>query len=463
MRALAWLVVMAPAWLSSSPAVAAAQDKDHTVAELIDQLRSADAPTRMTAAQLLANKGPDARPAAPALIACLDDADADVRNNAAKALGWVGDPAALPALRAHSGDKSALVRGKIGLALAELGSPADGIPLILPGLSDPDPVVAGAAVWCANQYWAGAVNRVASADELKAAWLEAEETGVALGEALRHPDAGVREQAAQVLCVLLSVQNSKRLASALRTLGVELPQPSPDLVGRMVDALSDPEPGVRRLAANGLGEAGPAAAAVAKPALARLAESEDATDRVFAALALARLGDLSVPLSVAQALMASEERRSTGLLILSLIGPRAAALAPAARALLPSDEPWTRFEAAWTLVRLGSCGEALPVLLELSGHADLGGNFRSQLLDALSESAVADRTCAEEVLPFLLEGMRAASERERMTCAETLVAIGKGTEARDALTALSANATDVKIRLCAGDLLAKLGGVAAPK
>ena len=80
--------------------------------------------TRTTAAQVLAELGPRAAPAADDLRNALRDAQASVRSEAARALGRIGDPAASQDLRALLEDPAAEVRQAAAEALGRLaGAP----------------------------------------------------------------------------------------------------------------------------------------------------------------------------------------------------------------------------------------------------------------------------------------------------------------------------------------------------
>ncbi|HKI37754.1 MAG TPA: HEAT repeat domain-containing protein [Gemmataceae bacterium] len=105
---------------------AAAQAAD--VTKLVADLKSNDSDVRRAAAKGLAEMGPDAKPAAPALITALkNDKDLFVRRFAAQALGEVeADPkTAVPALSAvlKEEDKKELVEAAV-TSLGKMGQPA---------------------------------------------------------------------------------------------------------------------------------------------------------------------------------------------------------------------------------------------------------------------------------------------------------------------------------------------------
>lgn len=112
---------------------------------LRDALRQLDqVELRRQAAAAMRNLGAGAKTAVPELVACLNDADEEVRSLAAFALGGIGEAAsrAVPALAkmvANSAEKPA-VRVKAAVAMKNIGScPAavDAVPALLKVLQDP--------------------------------------------------------------------------------------------------------------------------------------------------------------------------------------------------------------------------------------------------------------------------------------------------------------------------------------
>ena len=187
----------------------AQQDWDRAVslgsvalAPLVAALRDNDSGVRQQAAVALGRLG-DPRALAP-LVAALRDNDSGVRQQAAAALGWLGDPRAVKPLVAALEDNKYWVRQQAAAALGRLGDPRAVKPLVA-ALED-------------NKYW---VRQRAAAALVSLGWQPVDETqlallavaqqnwdrAVSLGSvalaplvaALRDNDSGVRQQAAAAL------------------------------------------------------------------------------------------------------------------------------------------------------------------------------------------------------------------------------------------------------------------------
>jgi HEAT repeat protein len=98
-------------------------------------------PDRLVAVRALARCGAAAAPAVPDVIGLLQDAEPNVRWNAARTLGLIGPPAraAVPALVATLKDHEAFVREHAAEALGDLGPAAqDAVPALIGVLKDKD-------------------------------------------------------------------------------------------------------------------------------------------------------------------------------------------------------------------------------------------------------------------------------------------------------------------------------------
>ncbi len=112
------------------------------VPALINALKDSDAGVRHWAAMALAKYGAAAKPAVPALIAILNDPDPYVRVEAANALKSIDPVAAMPALINALKDSYGLVRALSAIALARYGPAAKpAVPALIALLNDADPGV----------------------------------------------------------------------------------------------------------------------------------------------------------------------------------------------------------------------------------------------------------------------------------------------------------------------------------
>jgi HEAT repeat protein len=90
--------------------------------QLIEKLKSPDAPTRLKAARTLPERTAEPTLVVPALIDALQDEDADVRRSAAAGLGTFGEQAreAVPSLQACLRDREYRVRKAAGQSLKRI-------------------------------------------------------------------------------------------------------------------------------------------------------------------------------------------------------------------------------------------------------------------------------------------------------------------------------------------------------
>lgn len=214
------------------------------VEPLIEALGSPRSAVRRAAAEALWRM-PDRRAVAP-LVGLLDDPDDGVRDTAAAALGAVGDPSVVdPLLAALARD----VRGA-ARALGQLGDPRAVEPLV---------TALAATRWVADAAEQGLVAL-------------GEQAAPAIGRMVDHPDAVVRARAVEALWQIADPRSQDALLSAL----------------------SDPETGVRRLAALGL-TAVAADAGALEQVVAAIGEEKEEQVRSQLALAVAAMAGRDVP------------------------------------------------------------------------------------------------------------------------------------------------------------------------
>ncbi|MGW0614653.1 HEAT repeat domain-containing protein [Streptomyces sp. NPDC002788] len=254
-------------WTALEPTVAAMLDKVSgrarttlvqlyerrgSLADAVARLRSSSTIRRGRAAQVLGQL--HHRPAAVSLCRLLDDRDREVRLTAARALGHIGDPVAVPHLLASLHGARTVSPAMVTAALASLGP--DAVPRVAAGLGDPAHVVRAVAIEVLGVT--GAITRTPD-----------------IVHALREdPDTEVRIRAARALGRLGMPDGLEPLLAAIR--------PGQPVVLRMVaaGALGD----LGAVAATGplrevLGDTDPHVAGTAARALLRLGPAGEAALR----------------------------------------------------------------------------------------------------------------------------------------------------------------------------------------
>jgi HEAT repeat protein len=256
---------------------------DKAVAPLIELLQSGEPAGRLDAVQVLAALGPVAKDAAPAVAERATRELGAARLPFLKALAEIDPagsaPTAIPILLAFLDDKDAALRLEAAKALGAFGpSAAKFAPDVLERIRSSDAAVRGALLEAVRAMGVNAaevvVDLYAKSGDTSASWLPAVVNE--LGEAVVAPavkrlssdDKAVRASAAQVLGLA----------------GAAARGAAPQLVA----ALDDPAGVVRRRAAEALGAIG-ADARVALPALERLLADETARAQVEAAVAMSRV------------------------------------------------------------------------------------------------------------------------------------------------------------------------------
>lgn len=385
-------------------------DDDDAVDDCVDALgraatRAADPDTRASLLVALADYGPAAESAVPAVARLLRSKTALEREAAAAALAAIG-----PESRSAAGelarllrDEAALVRAAAAAALGAIGPDARDTTGALAGaLSDGDTMVRG-----------GAARALAAIGPDAAA-----ATGALVRALAAEKDADVR----------------LGIVDACGEIGPGAIQAAPALV----PLLSSDDAESREAAASALGELGPQAAATAGPALERLLDDGDPFVRVTAVGALTGLGR-PAPRARAillAALAADDEDLQAA--AAEVVGDRGKAAAgfPAALAQVAGSakDPHARAAAITALGAIGASDQT----------AALGKALDDDDADVRHAAAWAIADLPETVAPLAREIVAAADDddvRVRMEIAPLLAALGTP-DAKKALAGLAADEDD---------------------
>lgn len=338
----------------------------------------------------------------PALVKGLKDGNSRVREGALRAVAEVGPQAkdACPALHALLGDF--LLAGKAIDALAAIGPAA--VPTLLKALKHRDPLV---RALCLQRLTL-----------LRQAFASGELTGLkdhvpTLVGLLKGKDVGSRRWAAKIL----------------EYIGPE----SKDAVGPLTAALKDADPIVRSGAAMALSQIGPDARAAVPELLKAMRAREpkqDAEQPLTAALALWRIeGNSRDTVPVVAEVLGREKKeglfgvRDTAAFILFVIGPEAKAARPALQKALKDRNERVRAIAAFALARIDHPKKtALEALLD--GTRAKEAPTRRMALETLGiacDHRVISRDDARKMaVPRLVELAKGPDEQVRLTAAYLL-------------------------------------------
>jgi HEAT repeat protein len=358
--------------LGLAAGAAQAQKKDReptvngkTVAAWVKVLERKEGLPRLQAINSLSQAGPEARKAAPALVAVFRDKDATFLHPlAAVALARIG-PDALPELQKGLADKADAVKGASALALGLMGPQAKGATTALSkSLTDKTAAVRFASAQALGRIGAGA----------KAAL-------PALRKALEDDDDAVRTEAA---ASLWKVAEEKR--------GLDV----------LVKSLDDKSARVAQSAISTLGEMG-AEAKSAADALKKVAEKDkEPARRIQAAEAWYRVSGDAAALAVVTEVLADKDAdvRRAAVAALGTFGAEEKA-AEALTKLLADKDATIRREAACALAERGVKvnGALLTSLLAKLSDPDPGVRWWSALAVVASDAAV--RKHEEELLRAL--------------------------------------------------------------
>jgi HEAT repeat protein len=244
--------------------------------DAVADLDSRSAPRRGRAAQVLGQLAH--RPAAAPLCRLLADHDPEVRLTAARALGRIWEPAAVPDLLESLHGPRTVPPGVVIRALVSLGPEAQG--RVAAGLEHPDPLVRAVAIEVL-----GATGAVSRTSEIVRALREDPHTEVRIKAARALGRLGMPDGLEPLLAAVgpgRPVALRTVAAGALGSLGAIT------ATDRLVRLLGDPDPHVAATAARALLRLGPAGQGALRTAAA------DGTGGPAAAQARAALAEVAV-------------------------------------------------------------------------------------------------------------------------------------------------------------------------
>jgi len=370
---------------------------------------------------VLAEIGPDAAPAVPALIETLKDDRADVRREAILALAEIG-PAAAPAVPALAESLDCEINAvPATYALARIGKVPDQVEAkIKKNARSSDKILSAASLW--------ALAKMEPGDEKLV-----RKTVRRLAELLKDENERYRTAAAEALVDLDPDPNLSR-----PILKKVMEGASPEVLDAVMDVMA------------GLGEK-------VVPRLIEALGVEDA--RLRAAAIIARIGPPAkgaVPALIDALGDESSETRNEVLFALGAIGPAAEAAVPAIAKALRDPDMNVRYAACYALCQIGPA--AAPAESDLV--ANLGG--ADQFLATASACALAriHPDCAETApksVPVLIEALAEPDAMSRLHAAEALRCLGP--LAKDAVPALQKAAEDPNddVRAAASEALKAIG------
>jgi HEAT repeat protein len=374
--------------------------------------------TRATAAaRLLGAMGERARPAVPALLGLLQDAQAreEARAEAALALAQIrpetgapaGDDPPIAALTAALSAPSR-VRLAAAQALGQIGPPARAaLPSLVPLARDSDAETAAAACTALGQIGGpGAVEPLVT--RLLAATPGSKSAALALARLGPPARLGV----GPLISALKSSKDDGRFARAvLERLGVVV---VPDLEA----ALKESDAAVRRAAAEVLGLMGPRAVS-ALPALLALLQDSDPATATSAALALVRIDPTKAAPALPILLRLCKEKDdkvgSPAAAVLADLGTDAASCVPDLLATLKSTDDRLVRRAAFVLARVAPTSSEVVAGL----RSALAGPAASR--PAVAQALGRMGTAAKDALPDLLKAMKDPALRPHAALAVALI------------------------------------------
>lgn len=323
------------------------------VNELIAALDSPE--TCHAACLLLAELGPKAQQAVPALSETLADENPVVRLEALIALGRIGEAAkpAIPKMLKALDDETEAVRFGAVFALGKMGPDAKAATKKLEALlSDDDAVLKAVSAWALSQIEPDNQEREDNAVPLLVGLLTNDDDALREGAARALVELKPEPEVIRPAMIKLFKSHDRPIVQrALDTLAQQIEEPAL-LLPTMIESLKlRPEARPVILAMlNRFGEK----AAPALPVVRELLENDDPTTRTLALVALAGMGEVAGPAIPEMAKLLKDESqpaevRSAAAYALGKQGPAAASVVDALHTALKSDAEFLPNAAAWAL------------------------------------------------------------------------------------------------------------------
>ncbi len=336
---------------------------------LVETLQDPEVKVRILAAEALARVDAENQQAVPILVAALKEPAADIRKAATEALGNLGTTAgtAFPALVAVLSDMDPRVRRGAVAALGRISSPSEAaISALSVALKDPEPIVRGAAMNALG--WFGTKAR-AAAPLLVLALEDADDTlrWTAASALVRVDRTAARAATPIFIQALRGTDSRVRWHALVQLMKLDRETNRTVPVSLLIQALKDPDTGVRGMAAWVLGEIGPKAEDAA-PVLTEMLSNRDGWVRSMAAPSLVKIlgrkATAAVPDLIEGLQDEDEETRRDSLVALRMLGPAAKEAAPEIVQTLRGNNGSLRLLAAETLWRVNYDVETLvPILI----------------------------------------------------------------------------------------------------
>lgn len=347
----------------------------------IAALKAEDKEGRIKAAKALAKMGPDAEPAIPALVACLNDArpenyDVRVATLCGRALVAIGKPAVPPILKALKSDDVLTFTGAAEAIMFMKTPPDAALDTLFKALEDRSKggnpgLKPRQRAWVAARVLAkyGPKARPATGDLIEMLHSKNFHEQVAACQALASIGSTAVTAVPKLMDLVTEGVASVRghAAMALASIG---PVEGQDIVAPIVEATKDFSSIVRARALMSLGVLGPEAKS-ALPQLLEFLRNENYRNRTETAYAVWRItGDPKEPVEVLSELAANLDYELDALAILGKMGPAAAEAAPVLLGMLDAKDPDKRFELVQTLQRIAPGADKVKAALQKLAQSD---------------------------------------------------------------------------------------------